>query len=181
MVDALFDLPTPAEEFEAAFVAFLEPRGNTGGTLAEIVEYARERDCEPSCPREAARAAVAGRGWVFRTTDGDERYYLAPPRPPAAPVEVDGLTPMQRAEARYGRDGPGRDTKTSRLYYMLQRPEGCTAREVAADLTAAGNPTKPGAISQMLQTLTVTFGLRVVGDPDEVRSGGVSKRYRIVD
>ena len=178
-MDTGFEPPTPEEEFEAAFVAFLEPRGHAGATLAEIIAFARERDCAPLCPREAARAAVAGRGWVFRTTDGDERYYLAPPRPPAAPVAVDGRTPLERAEARYGPGGPGASTKTARLFHMLQRPGGCTAREVAADLTAQGKPTEPNAISQMLQTLKNTFGLRVVGDPDEVISGGVSMRYRI--
>ena len=180
-MDTVIELPTPAEEFEIAFRAIVEPRGTRGATLQEIVAHAAALGCAPSCPREAAREAVAGRGWVFPTTDGDERYYLAPPRPPAAPVEVDGLTPMQRAEARYGPGGPGASTKTARLFCMLQRPGGCTAREVAADLTAQGKPTEPNAISQMLQTLKNTFGLRVVGDPDEVHSGGVSKRYRIVD
>ena len=175
-----FEIQASEEEFEAAFREIVEPRGARGATLTEIIEAARARDCEPLCPREAARAAVAGKGWVFQTTDG-ERYYLAPPRPPAAPVKVDGLTPMQRALERYGPAGPGASTKTARLFHMLQRPEGCTAREVAADLTAAGKLTKPGAISQMLQTLMVTFGLRITGDPDEVLSGGVSKRYRIVD
>ena len=121
--------------------------------------------------------AVAG---CSQQREGVERYYAGQPAP-AAPVEVDGLTPMQRALERYGPAGPGASTKTARLFHMLQRPEGCTAREVAADLTAAGKLTKPGAISQMLQTLMVSFGLRITGDPDLVRSGGVSKRYRIVD
>ena len=173
-MDTVFELPAPEEEFEAAFVAFLEPRGNTGGTMQEIVAHAAALGCEPRCPREACRRAVAGIGWVF-----GERYYLAPPRPPAAPVEADGRTPMERAEARYGPAGPGASTKTARLFHMLQRPGGCTAREVAADLTGQGKPTKPGAISQMLQTLQNTFGLRITGDPDKVHSGGVSKRYRL--
>ena len=180
-MEALFELPTPAEEFEAAFVAVVAPRGQAGATLQEIVEHAKAQGCAPACPREAARAAVARcRGRVLTTAGGVERYYAGQPAP-VAPVAVDGRTPMQRAEARYGPGGPGASTKTAHLFRALQRPEGCTAREVAADLTAAGKPTKPGAISQMLQTLTVTFGLRVVGDPDEVRSGGVTKRYRIVD
>ena len=174
-------MDTAAEEFEAAFIAVVAPRGQAGATLQEIVEHAKAQGCAPACPREAAREAVAGRGWVFPTTDGDERYYLAPPRPPAAPVEVDGLTPMQRAEARYGPGGPGQHTKTAHLFRALQRPGGATAREVAAELTEAGKATEHGAISQMLQTLKVGYGLRITGDPDEVHSGGVSKRYRIVD
>ena len=177
-MDTVFDLPTPEEEFAAAFRDIVAPRGNTGASLEEIIAFARERDCEPLCPREAARAAVARCGGrVLTTAGGVERYFAGQPAP-AAPVGVDGRTPMERAEARYGPSGTGEHTKTACTFAMIRQPSGATARQIADALTARGQRTSPNAVSQMLSTLR-NRGLIIDGDPDEVISGGRSLRYRL--
>ena len=179
-MDIVFSSPNSTPEFEAAFVEFLEPRGGRGASLQEIVEHAKAMDCVPACPREACRQAVARCGGrVFTTAGGVERYYAGQPAP-AAPVEVDGRTPMQIALKRYGEGRPGSRSKTAGTFHLIRQPSGATAREIADTLTARGQPTGANAVCQMLSTLR-NLGLIIDGDPDEVISGGVSKRYRLRD
>ena len=173
-------MDTAAEEFQAAFVAVVAPRGTRGATLQEIVAHAAALGCAPSCPREAAREAVARCGGrVFTTAGRVERYYAGQPAP-AAPVEVDGRTPLQRAEARYGPSGTGEHTKTACTFHMIRQPSGATARQIADALTARGQGTSPNAVCQMLTTLR-NLGLIIDGDPDAIISGGTSLRYRLRD